>query len=149
MRRSRCLQVACGSLLLVLCSGCGHDHEHDGHEHEHDAELPAEYADLGNPLEGQEALQGGEQLYQQNCALCHGEAGLGDGSGAAALMPAPTDLTEDHVSMASDAYLFYRISEGGGFEPYNSAMPGFKEQLDEQERWVLVNYLRELASSAP
>jgi mono/diheme cytochrome c family protein len=40
----------------------------------------------------------------------------------------------------SDAYLFYRVSEGKA----GTAMPAFRGALDEQERWALVSYLRSL-----
>jgi cytochrome c oxidase cbb3-type subunit 2/cytochrome c oxidase cbb3-type subunit I/II len=35
----------------------------------------------------------GQQLYAANCASCHGPRGAGDGPGAAALAPAPSDLS--------------------------------------------------------
>ena len=35
----------------------------------------------------------GAALYDENCALCHGPGGRGDGSLAAGLDPAPADLT--------------------------------------------------------
>lgn len=46
--------------------------------------------------------------------------------------------------MLSDAYLFYRISEGGNFAPFNSAMPAFADKLSERERWHVINYIRSL-----
>jgi mono/diheme cytochrome c family protein len=35
----------------------------------------------------------GAALYAENCAVCHGPAGRGDGLGARGMRPAPTDLT--------------------------------------------------------
>ncbi len=44
------------------------------------------------------------------------------------------------VPRHSDAYLYYRISEG---KP-GTAMPSFHGALAEPERWALVAYLRSL-----
>jgi hypothetical protein len=46
--------------------------------------------------------------------------------------------------MMGDDMLFWRISEGGGMAPFNSAMPAWKDALDEQARWDLINYVRAL-----
>lgn len=42
--------------------------------------------DMPEPVEGQ-------IVFDQNCALCHGDSGRGDGLLAAKLQPAPPDLT--------------------------------------------------------
>jgi hypothetical protein len=46
--------------------------------------------------------------------------------------------------MMSDDYLFWRISEGSG--SFNTAMPGWKNTLDEQARWDVINYVRALGT---
>jgi hypothetical protein len=46
--------------------------------------------------------------------------------------------------MIGDDMLYWRISEGGAAAPFNSAMPAWKDSLDEQARWDLVNYMRAL-----
>lgn len=43
-------------------------------------------AEMPEPVEGQ-------ALFQENCAICHGAGGRGDGEIAARLDPAPPDLT--------------------------------------------------------
>jgi hypothetical protein len=40
--------------------------------------------------------------------------------------------------------LYWRISEGGAAAPFSSAMPAWKDSLEEQARWDLVNYMRGL-----
>jgi mono/diheme cytochrome c family protein len=45
----------------------------------------------------------------------------------------------------SDGYLFWRASEGGTFEPFNSAMPPWKDVLSENERWQVITFLRSLS----
>lgn len=68
---------------------------------------------------------------------------MGDGPGMPVLDPAPAPLA--HTSqMLGDDYLFWRITMGGNLEPFNSGMPAWKEVLDEQSRWDVINYVRAL-----
>jgi hypothetical protein len=61
------------------------------------------------------------------------------------MQPPPGDLADaSHMSALSDGYLFWRISEGGGFDPYNSMMPAWGTLLSETEMWELVSYIRTL-----
>ena len=111
----------------------------------HMATIPDEYAGLTNPIPADDAsLARGQELYTNLCATCHGNTGLGDGPGGAALNPTPAALA--HTSqMLSDAYLFWRISEGG--VPFGTAMPAWGEALDEQARWDLINFVQALGSN--
>jgi hypothetical protein len=68
---------------------------------------------------------------------------MGDGPAGANLDPAPAPLA--HTSrMLGDDLSFWRISEGGVMPPFNSAMPAWKDSVEEQGRWDLVNYIRAL-----
>ena len=111
----------------------------------HMATIPDDYAGLTNPIPADDAsLARGQELYTNLCATCHGNTGLGDGPGGAALNPTPAALA--HTSqMLSDAYLFWRISEGG--VPFGTAMPAWREALDEQARWDLINFVQALGSN--
>ncbi|WP_425511160.1 c-type cytochrome [sulfur-oxidizing endosymbiont of Gigantopelta aegis] len=44
--------------------------------------------------------------------------------------------------MGIPQYLNWTISEGGS--PINSPMPAFKNQLNEQQIWQIISYLRTL-----
>ena len=108
------------------------------------AAIPPEYAGLENPIPANTAsLARGQAFYEANCAACHGDEGRGNGPAAAGLDPQPAPIAQTS-QMLSDAYLFYRISEGGEMAPFNSAMPAFKESLDESQRWDVINYVRSL-----
>ena len=106
--------------------------------------LPAEYAARKNPLKASaENIAAGKTLFMQNCAVCHGPKGAGDGEGGKALNPPPGNLVGlGRLPVASDAFYFWTISEGGA--PVKSAMPPYKAVLKEEDRWKLILFLRTL-----
>lgn len=104
--------------------------------------IDPKYADRSNPLKPTTGvLMKGKQLYEDNCASCHGSAGRGNGEAANALDPKPTNIAAfSQMPMASDAYLYWTIAEGG--TPVGSAMPAFKDTLEADEIWRIITYLR-------
>jgi mono/diheme cytochrome c family protein len=86
----------------------------------------------------QESLASGAELYQANCAACHGERGEGDGPQAAGL--AVPDLTNQEFMAGRSANdLYQAVSQGAG-----QGMPAFGEKLSEAELWALTDYTRSL-----
>ncbi|MBU3055002.1 cytochrome c/FTR1 family iron permease [Pseudomonas indica] len=87
----------------------------------------------------------GAPLYAQNCAVCHGDAGHGDGPAGLGMEPPPTDLTDrtrlDRLSLYD---LFNTLTLG----IEGTDMPAFADQLDERQRWDLASYIAGL-SAAP
>lgn len=114
----------------------------------HHAAIPEEYAGLTNPTATDEAsIARGAEIYAAQCASCHGDGGMGDGPAATNLDPEPAAIA--HTSqMIGDDYLFWRISEGGAMEPFNSTMIAWKGILDEEARWDVINYVQALGSGA-
>jgi mono/diheme cytochrome c family protein len=103
---------------------------------------PAQYAGKTNPMANdQAAADAGKQIFDTNCSSCHGADAKGDGPAAVSLNPSPADLA-DLQSNFSDAYIFWRISEGGSLPPFNSQMPTWKSTLSEDQIWQVVTYLR-------
>lgn len=125
--------------------------EHDAAEHEEDehahADLPHEYEGFENPFgDDNEAIAVGGELFATNCATCHGESGEGDGPAAVGLDPQPATLADSAMMEdLSEAYIFWRITEGGTMEPFNSAMPPWGDSLTEDQRWQLVSFVRSLS----
>lgn len=122
--------------------GEGEDaHEEEDHD-EHMADshgVPEEASAMANPIaNNQESIDAGAALYAENCAVCHGETGLGDGAAAAGLEPKPPNLHENHVQELTDGGLFHIITHG---RP-KTAMPAWEDALSEEERWHAVNFLR-------
>jgi mono/diheme cytochrome c family protein len=99
---------------------------------------------LNNPIPATpDSIEQGRAVYRQNCSSCHGPNGAGDGPLAATLDPAPANLRVHLVQgIHSDAQIFNWITKGFP----NSAMPAFGDQLTEQERWHVINFIRTLAA---
>jgi mono/diheme cytochrome c family protein len=120
-----------------------------GHHHRHDMweTPPTEYATARSTRwNDPAAIARGEPLFQTYCMVCHGTDGKGTGPAATGLPHAPADLTH-HFHRApgdGDAYLFWRVSEGGQVEPFHSmqsTMPAFKSVLTEDQRWDVLAYV--------
>jgi len=96
-----------------------------------------------NPIQPDAAsVSRGQPLYQSWCVPCHGVAGKGDGPIGITLNPPPADLTAHTApGVHTDRQLYLWITNGYP----NSQMPAFKGQLDDQQRWDIVNYIRTLA----
>ena len=110
----------------------------------HHGQVPEPFAGLTNPVASDdESLERGQEIYTTHCATCHGDYGNGDGSGGVSLDPLPAPIA--HTSqMMGDAYLFWRITEGG--VPFETGMLPYRDILDEGARWDVINYVRALGS---
>jgi copper transport protein len=84
-----------------------------------------------------DSLAIGQQVFEQNCQVCHGVTGQGDGPAAAGLDPPPANLIV-HVPLHSEAELFRAVHDGKS----GTAMPSFDEVLADEEIWHLINYIR-------
>jgi copper transport protein len=90
------------------------------------------------------AVVRGEALFAQNCALCHGAGGKGDGPGAASLRRPPADLTAGHAVPHSDADYVYWIENG----IEGTDMPAFGEALGQAQISDVIAYMRSLQQDA-
>jgi mono/diheme cytochrome c family protein len=90
-----------------------------------------------------ETLVDGEMLFTDNCALCHGDKGMGDGPGAKTIKVKPANFTDEKMmAEETDGSLFWKMSNGRG------PMPAWKSVLSDKERWELVGYIRKLTKDA-
>ncbi|CUK25081.1 Cytochrome c6 [Pelagimonas phthalicica] len=114
-----------------------------------DAPLSSNSASAG-PVD----IAAGEILYAENCAACHGANLEGeedwrtpreDGS-----LPAPPHDATGHTWHHPDSMLFTYTKQGGqatlaaqGIE-FNSGMPGFGEQLSDEDIWNILAYIKSI-----
>jgi copper transport protein len=100
---------------------------------------PTGEAVIPNPVPATaESIARGQDLYQQSCTMCHGLNGRGDGPLAATLNPRPADL-RTHVAQHTEGQLWLWLSDGVP----GTAMPAFRSSLSDEDRWSLINYLRD------
>jgi mono/diheme cytochrome c family protein len=94
-------------------------------------------AALRNPTPASDSsLANGRKYFQINCAVCHGERAMGDGTATKFGMPG-INLTTDMTKARTDGYIFGMIRNGRGLmPPYN--------RIEEMDRWDVVNYVRGL-----
>ena len=86
-------------------------------------------------------LADGEKIYQQECAECHGDQGLGDGPQVSQLsVPAATLGLSDLARLYSPAD-WYTIVTQGNMEKF---MPAFSN-LSDRQRWDVVAYAMSLS----
>lgn len=108
-----------------------------------------------NPVPADEvSITRGAQLYQINCAVCHGVTGTETTTVSAYLIKVkPTNLASEEAQALSDGEIFLTISNGV-FNPNNSLFPDVQfsgqcpplnENLTVRERWDVVNFIRTLA----
>jgi mono/diheme cytochrome c family protein len=109
---------------------------------------PGEYSALTNPVTRTAATSAaGAELFRVNCSMCHGNEGLGDGRVSAFLLAygsAPAaNLTGAGTVSRTDGEIFELIVQGGATSTL-LGMPAFKNLLSPSDRWLLVDYIREL-----
>jgi len=94
------------------------------------------------------SIENGEKVYSQNCSVCHGKKGAGDGPGAKISSPFPRNFIKGHIKLRStpfgkiptDKDLFEVITNGSK----GTTMPSWKH-LSENDRHSLVLYLKSLS----
>ena len=85
-------------------------------------------------------VQHGHYVFKQNCVMCHGPQGLGNGPAAASLNPHPRNLVKGHWHSKGDSIALFKVLQHG---IPGSAMPSWK-QLPVKDRWALVQFIRSI-----
>jgi len=96
---------------------------------------------MKNPISAKTDAVIGKSLYTKHCKSCHGTEGYGDGTKANEMQGDLGDFSSEDFQKASDGVLFYKTSFG------KDDMPDFTKKLpDDEDRWLIVNYLRTLVN---
>ena len=102
--------------------------------------VPEKYQNMKNPTDPTVDLAIGKQLYNKHCKSCHGAEGYGDGPKADEMDGDLGDFSSEEYQAQTDGALFYKTSFGRNDMPeYTKKMP------EDEDRWLIVNYMRTLA----
>ena len=102
--------------------------------------VPDKYVKMKNPTDPKEDIAIGKSLYDKHCKSCHGKEGYGDGTKAEGLKGDLGDFSSEEFQKQTDGALFYKTTFG------KDDMPEFTKKIpDDEDRWLVVNYMRTLA----
>lgn len=132
----------CVSLLLPL--GCFSQEPAKPAEEKpaaSDAKPPSDSAKKENPVKSSPtSIASGKKKYGQDCAMCHGKEGAGDGDLAEDMHLKLKDLRDaESLKDMTDADIYTIINSGKG------KMMGEEGRLKPDEIWDVVNFVRTLA----
>ena len=135
------IALAVSGTLLVgsLCAGQKDPHpekpvKNNAFDYAELAKAPEKARLKPNPLEKDpDAVVAGQFLFENHCAECHGEAGVGG-------KKAPS-LRAPEVQSASPGALFWLLTSG----VTRKGMPVWSK-LPETQRWQIVRYLKSLGT---
>lgn len=137
------------SAMALPIGGAGCDRSGDASDGIEVTAIPAARPAALTPLQQRERRTHARALFASECAGCHGERGRGDGPAADVLTdPAPRDLVTEKFKLRSTPAgspplpqdIYETITRGIP----GTGMPSFAF-LQEDERWLLVDYVRELS----
>jgi mono/diheme cytochrome c family protein len=130
------IRALCAAIVFILAAGDSagaRPLSDESRDRSGDWVAPASASSKVNPLatRGPETFAGGQKIFRQRCAACHGEEGRGS--------PKAPDLTQPVVQAQSDGALFWKISSGNT----RRGMPSFSF-LPEPQRWQLALFVRSM-----
>ena len=95
---------------------------------------------VANPLSANATgIESGHALYGIYCVPCHGVSGSGADAAVAKYFPRVGDLRSADVQQHGDGWLYALIAFG------TATMPAYGHELDPNERWQIVRFMRTLA----
>ena len=120
--------------------------------------IPGAYERLKNPFRerpDERTLAEGREIFQINCRPCHGDAADGAGPMAWGFRLKPANFTDPGtIATVVEAYAFWRVTEGGPglppeATPWDSAMPAWRQDLTDEQKWKAVMAAYDLAGVEP
>lgn len=106
---------------------------------------PVDVSGITEPwLPNPDMVKHGAKLFKTNCAMCHGEKGLGDGVAGKALKPPPRNLVEGKWKQGGGEIAMFKTLENG---IPGSSMQGYKDALPAKDRWALVQFVHSITEN--
>jgi len=116
---------------MDMSAGGSMEHDHNAHWDLEDIAKPMPFSLHGD-------ISRGEAFYNDNCALCHGEEGNGQGPRSHFIFPKPRDFTASYALYKfSREHLFYAVSDG----VVGTEMPAWKHVMGRQQISDVVEYV--------
>jgi len=86
-------------------------------------------------------LKRGQEVFQINCAVCHGATGSGNGITSKYGLLGIANYHQDKYRQMADGQIFNTITHG-----YNTMM-AYGDKVTVKDRWAIVSYIRALQRS--
>jgi mono/diheme cytochrome c family protein len=96
-------------------------------------------------VESPDLVKHGTKLYAQNCAMCHGAEGKGDGAAGAGLNPKPRNLVTGPWKKGGGLIGHYTVLTEG---LAGSSMASYAH-LKPIDRWALVHFIQSITQAKP
>lgn len=91
-----------------------------------------------------EIINHGKQIFAQNCAMCHGVEGKGDGAAGASLNPKPRNLVEGKWKKGGTSLGLFEVLQNG---LAGGSMASWKASIKKGDRWALVAFVRSITQN--
>jgi mono/diheme cytochrome c family protein len=106
---------------------------------------PIDVAGVKDPwVSSQTMIARGHQVFKQNCVMCHGNEGKGDGPAGMALNPRPRNMVEGKWKKGGTRLGLFGVLQNG-LPP--SSMQSYKAAIPKNDRWALVHFVRSITNN--
>jgi mono/diheme cytochrome c family protein len=99
------------------------------------------------------AIEAGAPVFLQNCAMCHGDGGNGDGEVSVPLAAKGVKVARlndlDRMSKLSKEEITNVVRKGGGHTGRSDAMPSWADSLSDEQIANVVEFVTSLATTNP
>ena len=141
--------IHCSVFVSVVVTMAGGAVAQTTHQHPQPGTHPAggahrhpAAAKMKNPVKADAtSIAAGKNLYEKNCAGCHGDTGKGDGAMGSDLDPKPSNLTDtDWKHGSTDGELFLVVRDGAK----GTGMKPIGKKMTPHQIWDVINYMRSI-----
>ena len=91
-----------------------------------------------------EMIEAGHQLFNQNCSMCHGPKGMGDGPAGASLNPKPRNMVEGKWRYGGGRLGIMKVLREGS---PGTSMQSYKSALTVNQRWALTHFVNSITQN--